>query len=109
GEVQVDIALQMNRAGKKDARRYDDAPAPRVAAGSDGFTDCFGVVGFAVSDGSILGNRKVTIGKRWRFNTAQNDGNLLPTRAGLLMRQRGAVNRNECTKNECTKDDARTE
>ena len=51
--MEVDIALEMDRAGMKNAGRDDDASASGNVTRFDGFADGFGVIGAGVGTRAI--------------------------------------------------------
>ena len=78
GEVKIDIALQVNCAGEKFSRRNHDASAAGFVARVDGFGECCGAIGFAVTHSAELGNRKIARGEDWCLDARENLRSLRP-------------------------------
>src|SRR5215212_4143276 len=78
GDVQVDVALEVNRAGQERARGHDDAPAPRPVARFDGFTYRPRVVEVAARTRPVVRDGKVARGELRRADAREYGGNRVP-------------------------------
>ncbi len=78
GDVEVDVALQMNRAGEERARGHDHATAARRVRRRDGLADGVGVVRPAVAARAVVGDGEIARGETGRPDAREYRGHGLP-------------------------------
>ena len=72
----------MDRPGKDDSGRQDDAAATGLVTRGNGAGDSFRTVFFAIRHGAVAGDLEIAIRKGRRFDACADGGCLLPGVAG---------------------------
>ena len=70
--VQINVALQMNRSTREISRRHDDAAASGFVACFDATAKCICAISFAVSCCAKYRDVKISPRKDWGLNSIQN-------------------------------------
>src|SRR3982751_3863035 len=70
--MQVDVALQMNRARQERARRHDHASAPGAIAGRDGLLKSLRAILHTVADRAVACHVEIASGKSRRLDPGEN-------------------------------------
>src|SRR5947209_1512458 len=77
-DIEVDIALQVNRAGQILAHGHDDTPTARFVARFDGLAKSICAIRLAIAHCAIALNIEVTLRENGRLDTFQNLRRLRP-------------------------------
>ena len=92
GDVEVDIALQMDGARQEDAcGGYGHVPPTRFVTGFDGLPDGLGAIRFPICHRPVVRDRKFAGGKHGGFDAGENLGDSGPFRGSGAFRRRGNV------------------
>ena len=86
--MQVDVALEMDRAGQEPTARHDDTPAARAGAGPDRLANGTRAIGHAVADGAEASDVDHAVRKGWYPDPLQDRLGGLP---GVLIVAAGRV------------------
>src|SRR5215469_14082042 len=81
-DLQVDIALQVNRAGQELALGYEDMSAAGRVAGSDRLLKCFRTIPVTVANCAETSDHELAIGKNRRLDSRQDARNFIPCSFG---------------------------